>query len=1043
MSRTKAAKASRRQAERAPPSPPLALPARRLGTVGRADLLLALQHGDADWFELPTLVCVPGADKPGFQRREVLPQQPPPGQQLPLTAATPAATPTAKALPLKMPRAWVVTERTQSDPDESSALDPVADSSVPAPPPRATPEQARQALIQQQSQAQARQWQRLKGPLRSALHALQGRGAKNPIDWQRLTHRMARHEDLLPLPRRHLQRWPANLVLAMDRLSSSLEPFVDDMDALATRLRRSIGARGVRVLVLSSDALATPMPWLGDPRPSSTPKPARHTKVPDRTGRASKPAAWPAWAGQALLVLSDGAASQRDTERSQRLTQWLSRCAREGARAVLVGPAAPPAVLMQAKPLHTLSWEGAHARSQRLPQEQINPLLALVALLGSVSDALLRALAGLLPTSGPEAALTWHAWNHPDMLASGRRCSLRSEAQARYEALIAAFPLETLQAAVTVAGLHRAGLSEADDHLAYLRACALAPQLREGLSGTQMTAASYVGRTLPAAIADAASPEARAHWVRLAAQVVALAHPQVRQTQAPALRRLQALAHEAALRQSQAVPLYDELGPAQPPMEEDAPSDDRQTHWALVQQGRVLWAVPESLVADDEPPVAANAPEAPVGLGSGVPLARRIGPAPAGSGALHVQAGQSRWLPLSATQATAMLELPKDDEQVSLLFGKAQVRLRPLVRPRWASSWSVGPSGATFGLMLPWQEEISFPWPTALPRSAEHQGQLPSGLYWSAGVDEYGPWVRLLFGKDALQVFRLILPGSFQMGSSPEEIDAAFTDEDDRKWAQNELPRHPVTLTQAYWMADTPCTQFLWRVLMGENPSQAPGDSAYMTRPVDSVSWDRVMAFVAEVNEALPVTCRAVLPREAEWEFATRAGTQTAYHWGEHADDGKANWGAQNNGTTPVKRYEPNAWGLYDMQGNVWEWCEGSQREYRDQPEVDPPDGAGSDSRALRGGSWDSSAGRARSAFRLRSHRGYLWISSGFRLALRSPSPAAGGAGPAERVGVVGSGADDPASGRRPAVSRAERAPREKAPSAPTPPPTPRKRKRP
>jgi formylglycine-generating enzyme required for sulfatase activity len=230
------------------------------------------------------------------------------------------------------------------------------------------------------------------------------------------------------------------------------------------------------------------------------------------------------------------------------------------------------------------------------------------------------------------------------------------------------------------------------------------------------------------------------------------------------------------------------------------------------------------------------------------------------------------------------------------------------------------------------------------------------------------------------------------MGSAPQEIER-ITNDDFKKWAsEQETPPHRVTLSQGYWLADTPCTQAFWQLLMGENPSHFKDESDAAQRPVESVSWDSVREFLDRLNQELPDGVQAFLPTEAQWEYAARAGTRTAYWWGDEADSSRANWNGEQKGTTPVKRYPPNAWGLHDTHGNVWEWCAGSRRPYRDHAEHDPPDGDDKTLRALRGGSWFHHPGYARAAFRDVFLRGFGWPYFGFRLALRSVSPGGGAA---------------------------------------------------
>jgi formylglycine-generating enzyme required for sulfatase activity len=270
------------------------------------------------------------------------------------------------------------------------------------------------------------------------------------------------------------------------------------------------------------------------------------------------------------------------------------------------------------------------------------------------------------------------------------------------------------------------------------------------------------------------------------------------------------------------------------------------------------------------------------------------------------------------------------------------------------------------------------------------------------GFDAWGAFCTLRFkGVNVTQTFRYIEPGSFLMGS-PESEPGRDSDEG---------PRHAVTLTRGCWLADTPCTQALWMAVMGgQNPSHFKDGADAADCPVENVTWDEVQAFLAGLQALLPAGVEAALPTEAEWEHATRAGTETAYAWGDAPDAERANMGNKVNRTTPVKRYPPNPWGLYDVHGNVWEWCADAKRTYRDRPEVDPTGGAEGDIRVLRGGSWLNPAAGDRSAYRFHARRGSHWhVGNGFRLALRSTAPA--------QPGLVGPGGPDPVAGRRPATA--------------------------
>lgn len=205
-----------------------------------------------------------------------------------------------------------------------------------------------------------------------------------------------------------------------------------------------------------------------------------------------------------------------------------------------------------------------------------------------------------------------------------------------------------------------------------------------------------------------------------------------------------------------------------------------------------------------------------------------------------------------------------------------------------------------------------------------------------------------------------------------------------------------------FWLADTPCTQAFWvQVAEGQNnPSMFQQGAEAGQRPVEQVSWDDVQGWFEQLARHAPETAGlATLPTEVQWEYACRAGTTTAYWWGDEFDVGKANvnvtgdrdWEGSKGATTPVKRYPPNQWGLYDMHGNVLEWCEDIWRDRLDEGgATDPSDRAG------RGGSWFSAPALARSAYCFGGARDIRHWFQGFRLSLRSPGQVPGPEGRAQ-----------------------------------------------
>ncbi len=293
------------------------------------------------------------------------------------------------------------------------------------------------------------------------------------------------------------------------------------------------------------------------------------------------------------------------------------------------------------------------------------------------------------------------------------------------------------------------------------------------------------------------------------------------------------------------------------------------------------------------------------------------------------------------------------------------------------------------------------PVPRPVTREPAQAAQKPapvaqSRMPWASdsGEDTYGRWADLTV-NGATQRMRWIRPSGpegFWMGASQAERNA-IQDVGVRKWANESehAPRHE-TVAQGFWLADTPCTQTFWRAVADVDPSHFVAGPDAPECPVENVSWDVVMAqFIASLGARLGWAPgeRLCLPTEVEWEYAARAGTRTAYWWGDVPDDSRANWGRLRGGTTPVKRYGPNPWGLYDVHGNVLEWCSDVWRRRRDAPEARPDE----DGRVVRGGSWVARPDLARAAYRR------VWLCGdasrfiGFRFALRSPSGREGQAG--------------------------------------------------
>ena len=206
-------------------------------------------------------------------------------------------------------------------------------------------------------------------------------------------------------------------------------------------------------------------------------------------------------------------------------------------------------------------------------------------------------------------------------------------------------------------------------------------------------------------------------------------------------------------------------------------------------------------------------------------------------------------------------------------------------------------------------------------------------------------------------------PGTFMMGSPATEV-GRFEDE----------PLHRVTLTKGFWLGKYEVTQHQWQSVMGSNPARFKGDDF----PVESVSWEDCQEFIHKVNAVLP--CKVRLPTEAEWEYACRAGSGAAVS-GSGTLDEMAWYDANSDSRThSVGKNQANAWGFYDMHGNVLEWC-ADWFGKSDAQSVDPKGPPVGTFRVLRGGCWFFYARDCRSAYRLKRDPALRNAIYGFRIA--------------------------------------------------------------
>lgn len=260
---------------------------------------------------------------------------------------------------------------------------------------------------------------------------------------------------------------------------------------------------------------------------------------------------------------------------------------------------------------------------------------------------------------------------------------------------------------------------------------------------------------------------------------------------------------------------------------------------------------------------------------------------------------------------------------------------------------------------------------------------------WASGYgqDRYGYFAEFSistgphYWQNVTQRLRWIPAGFFTMGSPDHEVDRN----------PGEVP-HEVTLTHGFWLADTACTQAVWKAVTGKNPSEFRNEEdSQVELPVENVSFHDVRAFLIQLNERIGNDAEFSLPTEAQWEYACRAGTNTPFSFGKTISTDQANFdghhpyagaskGENRRRTVAVKSLPCNAWGLYQMHGNVWDWCSDWYARYPRHDVTDPQGPDSGSGRVVRGGGWINRARGVRSAYRVRVDPGDSSQSLGFRL---------------------------------------------------------------
>jgi formylglycine-generating enzyme required for sulfatase activity len=223
--------------------------------------------------------------------------------------------------------------------------------------------------------------------------------------------------------------------------------------------------------------------------------------------------------------------------------------------------------------------------------------------------------------------------------------------------------------------------------------------------------------------------------------------------------------------------------------------------------------------------------------------------------------------------------------------------------------------------------------------------------------------------------FVYIPAGTFFMGS-PEQEHGRQNDES---------PRREISITKGFYMGKFEVTQEQWLIVMKRNPSVFSDKNSFKSHPVDWVSWNDCNEFIQHLNGMGLGTFR--MPTEAEWEYACRAGTKTRYYWGNDPNNEKVYqfcwaFSRAEGRSHPVGLKKPNPWGLYDMSGNVWEWCSDWRGPYNPSNTTNPKGAETGTKKIYRGGSWFNKPATLRSANRNGHEPDIPFTNAGLRIVL-------------------------------------------------------------
>jgi len=977
----------------------------REAAVGRADLMRWLHHAETTGVTLERVAAFAGFElRPTEEEKIAPPPFVPPGPPEPAEPLTPA-----QVLPRRPARWFHVVEHEMGEPPGEAELDNeplsirgVGDFSEEDLEPSAAEPRFKPLPLTR--------WERLWPALKRALSA----PSFGEVDLNEAAERIARGDVLRRLPRLRRLRWSADLTVLID-LSPRVYPFGGDFESLCCDLARVRGRLGLDARLLDEIPDGPYTPWRKHPeRPRPWRMPVAGARVlilsdlgmldRSRSGQGEPKASRVEVSGSQRRTIGTGRAgvsqmAPRQDEQSIVREHWHRlgrRFKAAGIRPLVLAPVSADHVETDLAGLYRIvPWtragrlgpvRGTRRRDedQPVPVEPrwagaLKTLLTLLSPAVRIEPELLRAVRHLLPPEQADSGCEAEFWLHPDVVvAPWVSCWLREQSLEAHRAAFRLQPPELQREVYKLLRLHHAHLFPAilhEETLAWADSASdeLVAESREDIAGSALFLHRYARllhrrRMNPDSLVESYG---RRHLARTGSRM-RRCHRY--------LSVVFAVANQEALRSGESPPIPEEF-------------DRAEVHRALALPGEQ--PCPRVLLQRGEELILVEADGAEATRGSF--FAKLYLPGPRVRVAVSSPDEKGEWRNIEMRGSSqAIARLHQDTREIRIEGGQESLVILGSEKPSWADGIGRDPAGLF--AEVPWLGIVRrLNWsPPASGRPGQWTGEPP------LGSDDVGLYADLEF-RGVVQRFRRIVPGRFLMGSPAEEAGR-----------RDDETEHEVTLTRGYWLGDTACTQSLWERVMGSNPSHFRDDPR---NPVEGVSWEDVQEFLGKLNADVPGLVGR-LPSEAEWEYACRAGTRTPFSFGSDITTKEVNYdgtfpyaggekGKYRRRTVAVGTLPANAWGLYEMHGNVWEWCQDWYGPYAEGSQVDPLGPAVGGVRVLRGGSWFNIGRNVRSAYRSGYAPSDRHDNVGIRLALGEAASTRRDEGPAGQPRGRRGGQDD------------------------------------